>query len=61
MMAKSKARRRSSTRRRSARRAPSTAMEFNPDYSYVKRDLRRIAILATSFVVILVALSFVIN
>ncbi len=60
-MAKSKARRRSSTRRRAGRRAPSMTMEFNPDYSYVKRDLRRIAILATSFVVILVVLSFVIN
>ena len=35
-----------------------TAPEFNPDYSQVKRDLRRIAILASSFFVILVALSF---
>lgn len=31
---------------------------FNPDYSYVKRDLRRIGILAGSFVAILVILSF---
>ncbi len=31
---------------------------FNPDYSYVKRDLRRIGILAGSFVLILIALSF---
>ena len=32
--------------------------EFNPDYSHVKRDLRRIGVLAGSFVVLLVALSF---
>lgn len=31
---------------------------FNPDYSYVIKDLRRIGILAGSFVVILVVLSF---
>ncbi len=47
-------------RRRPVRRAPA-AMEFNPDYTYIKQDLRRIAVLATSFVVILVALSFVIK
>jgi len=36
-----------------------TAMaEFNPDYSYVKSDLTRIGILAGSFFVILVVLSF---
>ena len=32
---------------------------FNPDYSYIIKDLRRIGILALSFVVILVALSLV--
>ena len=32
--------------------------EFNPDYSYVKSDLRRIGILAGSFFVVLVVLSF---
>ena len=31
---------------------------FNPDYSYVSKDLRRIAILAGTFVTILVILSF---
>lgn len=36
----------------------STSDAFNPDYSYVKRDLRRIGILAGSFVAILVILSF---
>ncbi len=32
--------------------------EFNPDYTYIKRDLGRIGILAGVFFVILVALSF---
>ena len=32
--------------------------EFSPDYSYVKKDLKRIGILAGSFFVILVVLSF---
>jgi hypothetical protein len=31
--------------------------EFNPDYSQVKRDLRRIGILAGSFVAVLVVLA----
>jgi hypothetical protein len=35
-----------------------TAAEFNPDYTYVRKDLRRIAILASSFIVVLIALSF---
>ncbi|MBA4386027.1 MAG: hypothetical protein C0410_14915 [Anaerolinea sp.] len=34
------------------------AAEFNPDYTYVKKDLTRIAILAGSFITILVILSF---
>jgi hypothetical protein len=37
--------------------APRTT-EFNPDYAHVKRDLRRIVVLASCFVVILVGLSF---
>jgi hypothetical protein len=32
--------------------------EFNPDYTYILRDLRRIGILAASFLVILIGLSF---
>jgi hypothetical protein len=32
--------------------------EFNPDYSHVIRDLKQIAIMAASFLVILVVLSF---
>ena len=36
----------------------SRSSEFNPDYSYVKKDLKRIGILASSFFVILIVLSF---
>jgi hypothetical protein len=32
--------------------------EFNPDYSYVMKDLRRIGTLAGTFFIILVVLSF---
>jgi hypothetical protein len=32
--------------------------EFNPDYSHVLKDLRRIAILAGTFLTILIVLSF---
>jgi hypothetical protein len=35
--------------------------EFNPDYSTTKKELRRIGILAGSFFVILIALSFFIK
>jgi hypothetical protein len=38
--------------------APAARVEFNPDYSLVKRDLKRIASLAGAFVVVLIALSF---
>ena len=41
-----------------SRYATSSSAEFNPDYTYVKKDLRRIAILASSFFLILVVLSF---
>lgn len=34
------------------------ASDFNPDYSYVVKDLRRIAILASMFIALLVVLSF---
>jgi hypothetical protein len=32
--------------------------EFNPDYTYVRKDLKRIGALASFFIVVLVALSF---
>ena len=35
--------------------------EFNPDYSYVVDDLRRIGFLATFFIAALVVLSFILN
>ena len=35
--------------------------EFNPDYTYIKRDLGRIGLLAGGFFVILVALAFVLR
>ena len=33
--------------------------EFNPDYTHVKRDLKRIGVLAVSFFALLIVLSFV--
>jgi hypothetical protein len=32
--------------------------EFNPDYTMVKKDLKRIGLLAGFFIIVLVALSF---
>ena len=32
--------------------------EFNPDYTYVKKDLARIGTLAGFFIIVLVVLSF---
>jgi hypothetical protein len=47
---------------RQARTAPAAAAApVNFDYTYVKKDLGRIAVLAGSFIVILVALSFFIK
>ena len=40
--------------------APSRS-EFNPDYTYVKRDLIRIGTLAGFFVVVLIVLSFILK
>lgn len=36
----------------------SFSAEFNPDYSFVKQDLKRIGTLAGTFFIILVVLSF---
>lgn len=38
-----------------------SATDFNPDYSNVKKDLKRIGLLAGSFFVILIALSFILR
>jgi hypothetical protein len=35
--------------------------EFNPDYSYVRTDLKRIGLLAGTFLVLLVVLAFLLN
>jgi len=48
-----------STPTATASRAPSTSQPaFNPDYSYVAKDLRRIGLLAGTFISILVILTF---
>jgi hypothetical protein len=56
-MAKKSKRTTPSARASSSASSPSRT-EFNPDYTYVKRDLRRIGTLAGFFVVVLVVLSF---
>jgi hypothetical protein len=33
----------------------------NPDYSFIKRDLRRIFLIAGSFVVVMIVLSFILR
>jgi hypothetical protein len=45
----------------SPQRGLSPAAEFNPDYSAVKKDLKRIGLLAGSFFVILIALTFILR
>ncbi len=35
--------------------------DFNPDYSYVIKDLKRIGTLAGSFFIILIILAFILN
>ncbi len=44
-----------------SRSVSSTTSEFHPDYSNIKKDLKRIATLAASFFVVLVALSFILK
>jgi len=41
--------------------SPRSTSDFNPDYSYIIQDLKRIGILAVSFTGILVILSFILN
>ena len=38
---------------------PSTVADFNPDYTYAKQDLKRVGIMAASFIGVLIVLSFV--
>jgi hypothetical protein len=46
---------------RSASTVASGGREFNPDYTYVKQDLRRIGLLAGSLIIALIILSFVLR
>jgi hypothetical protein len=39
----------------------SSRTEFNPDYTDVKKDLKRIGILAGFFITVLIVLSFILN
>ena len=48
-------------RRLSIKKSKSNISEFNPDYSYVKKDLRRIGSLAAFFFVVLIVLTFVLR
>ena len=41
--------------------APAAPTEFNPDYTMVKKDLARIGVLAGTFFVALIVLSFFIK
>lgn len=41
--------------------ASSRGAEFNPDYSYVKRDLKRIGLLTASMFTVLIVLSFILK
>ncbi len=36
-------------------------VEFNPDYSMIKKDLARIGVLAVFFITVLVVLSFILK
>ena len=40
-------------------RRTATATDFNPDYSYVVKDLKRIGVLASTFFALLIVLYFV--
>jgi len=46
---------------RVTRMSPAAAATSNFDYTYVKKDLSRIGVLAASFIVVLVVLSFFIK
>ncbi|MCF6277225.1 MAG: hypothetical protein L3J16_00530 [Anaerolineales bacterium] len=52
--------RKTSRSRRTAAVAPRSA-EFDPDYTEIKNDLKRIGMMAGGFVLVLVVLSFFLN
>ncbi len=45
--------------RKNIRLGKSAVQTFDPDYSYVIKDLKRIGVLAASFIIVLVILSFI--
>ncbi|WP_299026703.1 hypothetical protein [uncultured Thermanaerothrix sp.] len=49
------------TRPSPAARGGTSSTEFNPDYSYVIKDLKRIGTLAGTFFVILIILAFILR
>ncbi len=49
------------SRSRNSNRRARTTEEFNPDYTDIKNDLKQIGTLAGIFLVILVALSFILQ
>jgi hypothetical protein len=52
--------RRSSTTTVSMAPSATSRVEFNPDYSYVRSDLRRIGVLAGIFTAVLIILAIII-
>ena len=48
-------------RKLKVKKSISNTAEFNPDYSYVKKDLRRIGSLAAFFFAILIVLTFILR
>jgi hypothetical protein len=59
-MAKRTSRRSASTTVSVTQSAGSRAVEFNPDYTYVRNDLQRIGVLAGIFTAVLIILAFII-
>jgi len=48
-------------RKLQVKKSISNASDFNPDYRYVKKDLRRIGSLAAFFFAILIVLTFILR
>lgn len=46
---------------RKVTRATTSSVDFNPDYTHIKQDLKRIGGLAAFFTVAMIALSFILK
>ncbi|MEW6716583.1 MAG: hypothetical protein AB1345_03635 [Chloroflexota bacterium] len=57
----SKKKKRITRRAVDSQRLRQSGVKFEPDYTYVAKDLRQIGLLAGSFILILVILSFVLR